>query len=127
MRAGRIALAALLAFGSATAHMPRESALSSVPEKARARRNPFDDDPEASTAGKKIFEQHCAECHGESADGSRRGPGLRSSEVRDAPPGSLFWLLTNGAVRQGMPSWSKLPEAQRWQIIVFLKSSISAQ
>ena len=32
------------------------------------------------------------------------------------------WLITNGVVRRGMPAWSKLPEPQRWQIIVFLRS-----
>jgi hypothetical protein len=34
----------------------------------------------------------------------------------------LFWILTNGVVRQGMPVWSKLPEPQRWQIVTFVKS-----
>jgi hypothetical protein len=34
----------------------------------------------------------------------------------------LQWLLTNGSMKNGMPSWSRLPEPQRWQIITFLKS-----
>ena len=32
------------------------------------------------------------------------------------------WLLTNGSMKNGMPSWSRLPEQQRWQIVSFLKS-----
>jgi hypothetical protein len=43
-------------------------------------------------------------------------------EVQQATPGALFWILTNGVVRHGMPVWSKLPEAQRWQIVTFLMS-----
>jgi mono/diheme cytochrome c family protein len=93
-----------------------------VPEKARAQRNPFETDPSAVAAGKKLFEQHCAECHGTTAEGGRKAPNLRAEEVQQATPGTLFWILTNGVVRRGMPVWSKLPEPQRWQIITFLKS-----
>jgi hypothetical protein len=42
--------------------------------------------------------------------------------VHQATPGTLFWILTNGVVRRGMPVWSKLPEPQRWQLISYLKS-----
>ena len=98
------------------------AALSTVPPKARAKENPLKNDAEAPIAGKKLFEQHCAECHGSAAEGAEKGPSLRSEEVQQATPGALFWILTNGVVRQGMPVWSKLPEPQRWQIITYLKS-----
>jgi hypothetical protein len=42
--------------------------------------------------------------------------------MQAATPGEMFWILTNGLVRHGMPAWSKLPPAQRWQIIAFLTS-----
>lgn len=93
-----------------------------VPETARSRMNPLVNDPDALLAGRKLFEQHCAECHGDTAAGGRRAPSLRAEEVQQATPGTLFWILTNGVVRQGMPVWSKLPEPQRWQIVTFLKS-----
>ena len=99
--------------------------LGNVPERARIRRNPLTDDPDAAVAGKKLFEQHCAECHGEAAEGGKggkKGPSLRAVEVQNATPGTLFWVLTNGVVRRGMPVWSKLPEPQRWQIVRFLKT-----
>ena len=95
--------------------------LAKSPKKAAARRNPLADDPEAVAAGSKLFAQHCAECHGEAADG-KKGPSLRAPEVQDATPGALFWLLTNGVVRKGMPVWSKLPDAQRWQLVTYIKS-----
>ena len=100
---------------------PVDVVLARVPEKARARPNPLANDPEAAAAGEKLFGQHCAECHGETAGGSTRGPGLRAGGVPQAAPGALFWIVTNGIVRHGMPAWSKLPEAQRWQIVIFLR------
>ncbi|HYA96905.1 MAG TPA: cytochrome c, partial [Methylomirabilota bacterium] len=93
-----------------------------VPEKARDRANPLSDDPEAPIAGEKLFERHCMECHGRGALGTRKGPSLRATEVQEATPGTLFWLMTNGVVRHRMPVWSKLPEPQRWQIVSYLKS-----
>ncbi len=65
-----------------------------VPEKARSKQNPFDSNPTAQAAGAKLFAQNC----------------------------ELEWLLTNGSMKNGMPSWSRLPEQQRWQLVSFLKS-----
>jgi mono/diheme cytochrome c family protein len=99
--------------------------LGKAPEKARNRANPLENDPEAVAAGRLLFEDHCAECHGETAQGGKgrkKGPNLRAPEVQNATPGTLFWLLTNGVVRKGMPVWSKLPEPQRWQLVRYLKS-----
>jgi cytochrome c len=93
-----------------------------VPETARSTMNPLVNDPDALLAGRKLFEQHCAECHGDTGEGSRKAPSLRAEEVQQATPGTLFWILTNGVVRRGMPVWSKLPEPQRWQIVTFVKS-----
>jgi mono/diheme cytochrome c family protein len=93
-----------------------------APDKARARQNPLEKDPEAVAAGRILFEQRCAECHGDNAEGSKRGPSLRAAEVQNAEPGAIFWILTNGVVRKGMPVWSKLPEPQRWQLVSYIKS-----
>lgn len=96
--------------------------LAKAPEKARAKRNPLASDRDAVAAGANLFDQHCAECHGEVGEGSRKGPSLLKEPVQSAAPGSLFWLLTNGVVRRGMPVWSKLPEPQRWQLVTYIKS-----
>jgi mono/diheme cytochrome c family protein len=98
------------------------AALAEVPESARVRANPFEHDSREARAGGKLFEQHCAECHGPKAGGTQRGPSLLREEVRQVSPGALFWILTNGVVRRGMPVWSKLPEQQRWQIVTFLQA-----
>ena len=97
-------------------------ALETAPGKSRARNNPLERDPGALAAGGKLYEQHCAECHGSKAGGGKKGASLLKPQVTEAPPGALFWILTNGVIWRGMPDWSKLPEPQRWQIVTFLKS-----
>ncbi len=96
--------------------------LKNVPEKDRARTNPLAGDAEAPLAGAKLFRQHCTACHGEDAGGKGKKPSLRSEHVRGASEGELQWLLTNGSLKNGMPSWSRLPEIQRWQIVSYLKT-----
>ena len=96
--------------------------LEKAPAKYRTKVNPLQKDPEAVSAGKVLFEEHCAECHGGNALGTKKAPSLRAREVQAAPPGTLFWILTNGIVRKGMPVWSKLPEPQRWQLITYIQS-----
>jgi len=103
-------------------HAPVYAELAKVPRKAAARPNPLATDPDAVAAGAKLFDLHCAECHGAMAQGSRRAPSLLANPVQQAAPGTLFWLLTNGVVRRGMPVWSKLPEPQRWQLVSYIKS-----
>jgi mono/diheme cytochrome c family protein len=99
-----------------------ESGLANAPESARARLNPYEGKPEAVLAGRKLFERHCAECHGLEARGRGKAPALDSDFLQQVPPGDLFWFLTNGNLWVGMPSWSRLPDAQRWQIITYLKT-----
>jgi mono/diheme cytochrome c family protein len=96
--------------------------IAKAPEKVRSRRNPLVDDESAVAAGAKLFEQHCAECHGPTAEGGKKAPSLRAAEVQEATPGTLFWVLTNGVVRRGMPVWSKLPDPQRWQLVSYLQT-----
>ncbi|MGA8865572.1 MAG: cytochrome c [Candidatus Sulfotelmatobacter sp.] len=101
--------------------------LGKAPRKAIRRSNPLQGDPEAAAAGEKLFAQHCAECHGEMAQGGRKAPSLLAAPVQQATPGALFWLLSNGVVRRGMPVWSKLPEPQRWQLVSYIQSLTPAK
>ena len=96
--------------------------LEKAPAKYRAKANPLLADKDAVAAGRVLFEEHCEECHGGNALGTKKAPSLRVPEVQSAPAGSLFWILTNGIVRKGMPVWSKLPEPQRWQLVSYVQS-----
>lgn len=93
-----------------------------VSERDRARINPYANQADAIAGGSRLFVDHCAKCHGEDALGRGKRPNLRSKEVQQASDGELFWLLRNGYLSRGMPSWSALPEPSRWQIIAYLKS-----
>jgi mono/diheme cytochrome c family protein len=41
---------------------------------------------------------------------------------QQATEGDLHWLLVNGNMAHGMPSWSKLGDPQIWQVITYVKS-----
>src|SRR5690348_15968839 len=94
----------------------RRTPLHQAPSGAVTRQNPYDRRADANRAGAKLLQRHCASCHGTKAEGQNHAPALASTEVRNAPPGALFWVLRNGSLRHGMPSFSHLPEPQRWQI-----------
>lgn len=117
-----VAATAVMLASFAFAAMGDGSWMAKVPEKDRHRRSPILNDPNAVAAGAKLFGQNCASCHGGEGAGRDNHPNLRSDRIRRATPGELEWLLTNGSIKNGMPSWSQLPEPQRWQIVAFLKS-----
>lgn len=97
--------------------------LNKVPAKDRDKTNPYASQPEAVLAGEHIFHDHCAHCHGEDAEGTKKRPSLRTERVQQqATPGDLHWLLVNGSMGSGMPSWSKLGDPQIWQVITYVKS-----
>ena len=112
----------LLSLSAAALMAVDGSWLRKVPEADRPRVNPYASQPEAIAAGKVLFEENCAKCHGSDAEGRHGRPSLRSERVEHATDGELAWLLRNGSLRKGMPSWSSLPEPERWQLIAFLRS-----
>jgi mono/diheme cytochrome c family protein len=97
--------------------------LAKVPARDRERTNPFEGQADAVAAGRRVFLDHCAQCHGENAEGTKKRPPLRSERIQQqATVGDIHWLLVNGNMRKGMPSWAKLPDPQLWQVITYVKS-----
>jgi mono/diheme cytochrome c family protein len=97
--------------------------LANVPQRDRERVNPYGDQPDAVAAGRRIFLDHCSQCHGKDAEGTKKRPSLRSARVQQqATDGDLHWLLVNGNRGQGMPSWAKLGDPQIWQVVCYVKS-----
>src|SRR5258708_23015138 len=91
--------------------------LQRVPGKAVQKQNPFKGDAKAERAGVKLYSRECASCHGANRQGRSKAPPLLGPEIHDAPSGALFWVLTHGSLRRGMPSFPHLPEARRVQTI----------
>lgn len=84
--------------------------------------NPYEGQEDAVKAGEKLYQRYCASCHGTRGEGGDQAPPLNGAAAGSLPPGRLFWLLRNGSLARGMPSWSHLPPEQRWQIVSFLKA-----
>jgi mono/diheme cytochrome c family protein len=123
-------LVLVFALISATALVAAVSAdwLTAVPDRDRQKTNPYHDQPQAIQAGRLLFADHCAQCHGDTAEGAKKRPSLRPPHVQSqATEGDQHWLLANGNLRRGMPSWSRLPDPQLWQLISYLKSLKAAK
>ena len=93
------------------------------PAEAAARQNPLAERPQLASGGAKLFRRECSECHG--ADGSGRkknAADLQLPVVQQQTDGALFWKITNGNTPRGMPSFSKLPELERWQLVLYLRT-----
>ena len=100
----------------------QQSGFHDAPASSQALANPYQGVAEAQT-GRELYGAHCASCHGASAQGSGTIPPLAHSAVQTATDGELFWFITTGSVKeQAVPSWSALPEQQRWQIVTYLKT-----
>lgn len=95
--------------------------LQQAPPQYARKINPFESDPQAERAGAKLYARECAACHGANREGTGKAPALNRTDVSHAAPGALFWVLRNGSLHRGMPSFAHLPDPQRWQIVTFLR------
>jgi mono/diheme cytochrome c family protein len=105
----------------------QNSQFHSAPASAAQETNPYSRNAPAAAAGKKLYSQNCAQCHGNDLQGMGPAPALTSSKVKSAPVGDLFWFITNGDLSKGMPGWPQLTKQQRWQIVTFLESKNGGQ
>ena len=112
----------LAAVGIAEVKVADGAWLAKVPERDRQKTNPFHGQQEAASAGKLLFSDHCASCHGKEALGNKKHPSLHTERIQTATEGELHWLLTNGEMARGMPSWAKLGDPQIWQIVTYVKT-----
>jgi mono/diheme cytochrome c family protein len=95
-----------------------------APQSAVARQNPLSDRRELAAGGRKLFARNCAECHGSDGSGNEKkhSADLQLPIVQEQSDGALFWKISNGNTARGMPSWSKLPELQRWQLVLYVRT-----
>lgn len=93
-----------------------------APADASRRTNPYATRSDAAAGGRKLFEQRCAACHGRDGQGTDKGPDLTATRAQSQPDGALFWKITQGNTREGMPTFSFLPEPQRWQLVLHLRA-----
>ena len=96
------------------------------PDSAAARVNPLAKSPELGAGGRKLFQRQCAQCHGAQGQGLKNAADLQLPVVQQQGDGALFWKITNGNSRRAMPSFSGLPEMQRWQLVLYLRTLADA-
>ncbi len=94
--------------------------------------------PAQAEAGKKVYEQHCAQCHGEKGDG--QGPGAvhllprprdftaGKFKLRTTPSGTLPTdddlkrVVRLGMPYTSMPAWPRLSDAEVDGVVQYLKT-----
>lgn len=97
-------------------------------------RNPIAPTPEALAVGSRIYQQHCAVCHG--VDGTGHGPGsvglnprpadLRVHTAMGHSDGELFRGISNGVAGTAMPAFrSTLSEEDRWYVVTFIRNTFT--
>jgi mono/diheme cytochrome c family protein len=107
---------------SVTSGIQAETPIQRAPSAATGKQNPFEGQQNARRAGAKLFARECASCHGSNAEGGGKVPPLRQPEVHRASPGAVYWVVRNGSLWHGMPSFAHVPEPQLWQIVSYVKS-----
>ncbi len=91
-----------------------------APADAAARPNPLKDKPELASGGRKIFLRSCTTCH--AAGPGQKGPDLSRPATQEETDGALFWKISSGNSRAGMPDYRSLPDGQRWQLVLYIRS-----
>ena len=97
---------------------------------ARKLKNPEPKTAESVEAGKKLYQHHCASCHGPNGkgDGSLALSGGTPSDLTDdtwdfgSTDGEIFIAIRDGLSSDMLAYKEKLNEKQIWQVVIFLRS-----
>ena len=82
--------------------------------------NPYDSNPAAQRAGRALFANRCAECHGADARGFS-GPDLTVLWAEGTSDGRVFQTIRSGVSGSIMPSFSA-SDQEIWAMVAYMKS-----
>jgi mono/diheme cytochrome c family protein len=101
-----------------------------VPEEAKRVANPLKPSQADLPGARRLFEDKCAECHGDMGKGDGSQAKMydpKPSDLTDAAhmnsvsDGELFYKISEG--HRPMPAFKKrYGEEQRWQLVLFIRS-----
>src|SRR5246127_2066637 len=101
-----------------------------VPLEDKLRKNPLAASAANLNAAKPVYNEYCANCHGDSGKGDGSDAMMYDpspSDLTDAKhmntltDGDIFYQITQG--RKPMPSFrKKLTDDQRWQLVILVRS-----
>lgn len=97
---------------------------------AQKLKNPEPANDESVEAGKKLYQRHCASCHGPQGkgDGSLALAGGTPSDLTDetwdygSTDGEIFVAIRDGVSTDMLAYKDKLNDKQTWQIVHYLRS-----
>lgn len=109
--------------GAATEPLPADYRRVPVPNELLAQQD-------ARQRGRALFVQHCAICHGETADGRgvRRNLSSRPTDFTDpnwrrhASPRRVFYVIREGMRGTAMAAWKGLDEDETWDLVAYVLS-----
>ncbi|MFN7944230.1 MAG: cytochrome c [Blastocatellia bacterium] len=92
--------------------------------------NPEPQNDETIEAGKKLYQRHCASCHGPQGkgDGSQALAGGTPSDLTDetwdygSSDGEIFVAIRDGVSADMLAYKDKLTDKQIWQLVTFIRS-----
>ncbi|MFY9910596.1 MAG: c-type cytochrome [Candidatus Sulfotelmatobacter sp.] len=119
---GSIAALMILWIPAAQSLLAQDQHFHDAPTSSSEVKNPYADQASAVAAGAKLYAANCGSCHGIAGRGTGNIPALNSGATQSAPDGEVFWFITTGSTKNGMPSWNGLAERKRWQLVTYLKS-----
>jgi glucose/arabinose dehydrogenase/mono/diheme cytochrome c family protein len=120
------AILAVAAFSLALYLYADDPKFHNAPDEVIGLKNPFAGQA-AAEAGGKLYAANCAICHGQYGQGTGEIPALMRGPAQAATDGEVYWFITTGSLNSGMPSWQKLPEKERWELVTFVKSLPTAR
>jgi mono/diheme cytochrome c family protein len=93
--------------------------------------NPVQPTAAALSEGARLYEKHCALCHGGAAQrisplGTKFSPPVPQivNRVPDDPDADFFWIVKHGIRLTAMPGWDGiLTDDQMWTVVAFIKHS----
>jgi len=105
-----------------------------VPLEEKLRKNPLPASDANLSAAKPVFNEYCANCHGDTGKGDGSDAMMYdpspsdltdSKHMNTLSDGEIFYQITQG--RKPMPSFrKKLTEDQRWRLVILVRSFSSS-
>ena len=100
-----------------------------APVSADSYKNPYNGNEKAAIAGKKLYTQYCAICHGNKGKGhgvagmalKPRPADFTKEVIQKQTDGAIYWKMTEG--KAPMAAYKEtLTKEQRWQLTTFIRS-----
>ncbi|EOZ92363.1 hypothetical protein A33Q_4456 [Indibacter alkaliphilus LW1] len=102
-------------------------------EKAAELKSPIEATDEVIAAGRVLYQQYCATCHGAGGEGDGKAgevvggvANLKGGAYIDLPEGHIFHVIMKGKGRMGAHG-SQIPQERIWKIVHYVKQEIQKQ